>query len=286
MSHQPQLFNLNPSFGLIQIQGSDASKFLQGLLTCDMQWLETKDHCFGAFCNLKGRIRALFRVFKQEEVFYLFTPRTLIPIVIPSLKKHAMFSKITIEDVSEYWSLWGVIGVAKDTLINSLNTLENINKISLLTLDEILPRFILAGPENFVPFQNTGKLQDNNISITRAECDAWQLLDIRGLIPQVWAETTEKFLPHHLNLPALNAVSFTKGCYCGQEIIARMEYKGKIKLGLQHRIQKHISNESPISAGSDWAGGVVVSVSQVPNGDIECLLVANTVKDELPRSDS
>jgi folate-binding protein YgfZ len=168
-------FKLNEYYGQITVKGKDAEKFLQGLLTCDMQLLTTQPYLKGALCNLKGRIRALFTISKKEDAFFLELPKKLVPIIITQLKKHALFSKITIEDTTAFFDR-----------------------------------------------QEEGLFED------------FLLKQIINGIPEVWLETTEQFLPHYLNLPALGAVSFTKGCYCGQEIVARMEYKANIKQYLKH----------------------------------------------------
>lgn len=258
IQNQATIFNLNTTYGLIQLQGNDPLQFLQGLLTCDMQELKTKDHCWGAFCNTKGRVRALFRIFKQqnENSLFLLTVKELIPLMIPALKKYAMFSKIAVTDASKKFTIWGITGISHGDLMQFLQTAHPASYFSILNLADKMFRAIIIGPENF---NLTGNFLEGND-------DEWKRLDIYAGFPEVWGQTAEKFLPHHLNLPTLGAVSFTKGCYCGQEIVARMEYKGNIKVGLKY-IEIDVTNISAedksnkFLPGSECEFGTIVSVS-------------------------
>ena len=156
--------------GLIKISGVDAEKFLQGQLTCDVKTIAsdatTTQSCLGAHCNVKGRIVFTFRLFYSDGSYFLSLPKTQVEYAIQSLKKYAVFSKVSIEDVSE--------------------TVSTIN------------------PEQ-------------------------KIADIEAGIAEIYPETREQFTPHELNYHQLGAISFDKGCYIGQEIVARMHYLGKLK---------------------------------------------------------
>lgn len=206
--------NLNPHYGLIAASGADALTFLQGQLTCDVREISASNPGFGAYCNLKGRIRALFRIFLIENTYYLQLPRTLLPQILNQLKKYVMFSKVTLKDASGDFIRMGIIG-------------EEIKSFSekallILPLQGRIPRFEIIAPKDTKGIFFDAETQNKNF-------EYWKSLDIEARIPEIWLETTEQLLPHYINLPQLNAVSFKKGCYCGQEIIARMEYKAKIK---------------------------------------------------------
>lgn len=173
------------NLSLIQIQGPEAEKFLQGQLTCDLTQSSDKQLMLGAHCNIKGRIESLFQIFKQDSSFYLLLPRSIASHALATLKKYSIFSK----------------------------NLE----LTLLDFDSTLVPVTL--PEGF---------------------DAWRLAQIQQGLPTLFPETIGKFLPHDLNLPQLGAVSFNKGCYLGQEIVARMQHLGKPK---RHMIQAQISGK-------------------------------------------
>jgi folate-binding protein YgfZ len=216
------LADLNPFYGLISVSGSDAAIFLQGQITADLRTITSTQPGFSAYCNTKGRIRALFRIFLHHECYFLHLPIGVLSSALATLKKYARFSKVKLEDVSEQWQRIGIWLAQTD-----LNTIDlaNLKDIILLPLPSPEPykRFEVIGPPNIIK-----SLWDQLIEIENAvisDFDAWKCLDIRAGIPEVWPETIEQFLPHSLNLPALGAVSFNKGCYCGQEIVARMEYR-------------------------------------------------------------
>jgi len=111
-------------------------------------------------------------------------------------------------------------------------------------------------------------------SIITAGQDYWKLLDIRAGIPDITAETSEQFLPHYINLPVLQAVSFTKGCYHGQEIIARMQYKAVIKKHMVHSVDSQNNTPEPIDSQD------VVMSAKNDNGIIEYLIIKEISKEK------
>lgn len=175
--------------GLIKVIGPAAEKFLQGLVTCDVRTIKTetssdvtKLSCLGAHCNAKGRILFTFRLFYSEESYFLSLPKNQVAFAIEALKKYAVFSKVSIDDMSE--------AVSQDTLIAG----------------DRMPHLI--------------------------DFEQWKLRDIEAGIAEIYPETREQFTPHELNYHQLGGVSFDKGCYIGQEIVARMHYLGKLKTEL------------------------------------------------------
>lgn len=159
---------MQPTNATIIVSGPNAAKFLQGQLCCDINNLQAKKQ-LGAYCNIKGRVVAIFNVNKQGDDFHLTMPSEIIQATIDDLNQYAKFTKIK------------------------------------LTPSTATSSFLID-----------------------------ELHNIKSGIPLIYTATIGKFLPHHLNLIALGAVSLTKGCYRGQEIVARMEYRGKIKRKLAH----------------------------------------------------
>jgi folate-binding protein YgfZ len=175
-----------PNEGCLFISGPQATPFLQGQLTCDVNSCPT----LGGYCNIQGRLVSIFhlskQVWKEVEGYWLICPLDILESTLNTLKKYAVFSKVTFEDITE------------SVDIDTSKTLEQ---------------------------------------------------DILAKIPSLSAKTQALFLPHHLNLPQLGAVSFNKGCYLGQEIVARMEYKGKIKKHLAV-FEYEPSSDCNLEAGS------------------------------------
>lgn len=204
--------------GALAVSGPDAGKFLQGQLTCDVLALTPGQQTLGASCTPQGRMRAVFRLLRRDDDFLLLMPRTVVPLLLDALKKYAVFFKAQLRDASAEFQIWGLWGSALAT--------ES-------TFDSTTVRFALNGPFArqllLAPAAATEPVLPGP---TLAACH-WAVAEMLAGEPAVYPETMEKLLPHHVNLPAAGGVSFNKGCYTGQEIVARMEYRGKIKTHLQ-----------------------------------------------------
>lgn len=190
-----EMINLT-EHGIITIQGADSAKFLQGQLTCDMQELQPGQGQLAAHLNPQGRIISLFFLLKNSDGFYLVLPKDMVTIAIKALQKYAVFYKVKLMDKTDSTSI----------SITTLNTEDEGYKIPALNL-----HVYLSEAKN------------------KTSSSSWKKIFVETGIATIYAKTSGLFLPHDLNLPALGAISFTKGCYTGQEIVARMQYKGKIK---------------------------------------------------------
>lgn len=213
--------------GLICVSGTDAKQFLQGQLTCDLEEINTHQTRLGAHCDVKGRIIANFRLFFFQNDYYLLLQRSTLPLLLASLQKYAVFSKVTLKDVSNDWQKTGLYETTARNLSKHQKHIQEDNVVvSGDTLSLSIPgparRVILLAPIN-EPINlgnNPSELQSVN---------HWHLLDIIAGIPTVFPETSGQFTPHQLNFPEIGGISFNKGCYIGQEIIARTHYLGKSK---------------------------------------------------------
>ncbi len=212
--NQPTIIFDLSSYGLLCVNGADAKKLLQGQLTCDVENIKNGKLC--AHCNPQGRIISLFYLFQHHETYYLLLPRNMIAMTASALKKYAIFYKVSIEDVSDNFQ---IIGASEKTAMQ------------LAQHDALINIAIFNGRAIFIG--TTAALQSaiTNLSPTPffADKDLWKLANIQAKIPHIYPETSAVFLPHELNLDKLNAIDFEKGCYTGQEIIARMHYRGKLK---------------------------------------------------------
>lgn len=207
--------------GLLKVSGRDAKKFLQGQLTCQLDDITPQQSRLGAHCNPQGRIVSFFRLFLFQDSYYLQMPLDLLPIAAAALQKYAVFFQTTISDASTALQQLGCIGdrVADfATLPQQTDAVISLDQGIMIKLPGKLPRYVIIS--------EPGSYASLSPSLPYS---AWKVLEIRTGIAQIHPETTGKFLPHELNLPALQAVSFNKGCYTGQEIIARMQYRGKLK---------------------------------------------------------
>lgn len=249
--------------GLLSIAGEDAKKFLQGQFTCDLEEISPTQSRMGAQCNPQGRVICLFRLYWFNNQYLLQIPRELIPRVMASLKKYAVFFKVHLTDVSDVFKQMGYTGQL-DQYPNSINEGLEINHHLIVRVNGADARYMILGENNF--FTHEAAQPEEN----------WKYLEIHSNIPTIYPETSEKFLPHELNLPQLNAISFKKGCYTGQEIIARMEYKAKLKKRL-FSATAH-SPITPLRGGEIYQAsnpcGNIVDFCQVGYNKWELLVIA------------
>lgn len=232
MIYKNSLFHLT-QLGIIQISGSNAEKFLQGQLTCDVREVDAMQSRLGAHCDPKGRIQATFRLFKQADIYYFLLPKNMVQHLILGLQKYAIFFKVTLEDISQNWQAVGWYDPNNDSDLKTiysgapieLDAVMQLDNASLLRVPALKSRFIFVGPNKDIE-----KIQQklNTVSTTHA-VNFWDLFDILAGIPSIYPETCGQFTPHQLSYHLINGISFDKGCYTGQEIVARMQYLGKLK---------------------------------------------------------
>lgn len=235
--------------GIIKAEGSDAEKFLQGQLTCDVREVSELQSRLGAHCDHKGRMQAIFKLFKYQNDYYFQISKNLIEHLLQCLKKYAVFSKVTLTDVSEDWQQIGINGTESISILKELiseklpekiDGVVCLNNLVIIQLPGNVPRFCLLG-------SNLTIESLKQFLLTRcqhAEFSYWQSLDIAAGIPSLFPETIGLFTPQQINFTSINGVSFNKGCYTGQEIIARMHYLGKLKQHM-YKITFAISHEIP-----------------------------------------
>jgi folate-binding protein YgfZ len=235
--------------GVLAFRGPDAARFLQGQLSADVEKLGTGASTLAGLHNPQGRVIALLALLRTsaEEVLAIL-PRELIGAVEPKLRKYILRAKVRIEDLS---STLRVVGSASGS--------PSAPDIQQLRWSD---RWLLLVPVG----QPMPELQP------RA---AWERADIAAGLPQVYTATSEAFVAQMLNLDLLDAVAFDKGCYTGQEVIARAHYRGRVK----RRLQRWHSTEAaaPIPGGSvrsaDGRSLTVVRVAPGAGGGWDLLAV-------------
>ena len=259
-----QIINNLNEWGLLKISGMDAKKLLQGQVTCDVMQISGEKSSLGAHCNPQGRVISLFYLFLWKENYYLLMPRTLISIAMNALKKYAVFYKVEMADVSHHFVILGAPQ-------NQLNIISSDDIAIIPNADST--RCYVIGEEPII--------RSIVSSISPMNSSEWKLADIKARIPTLYPETSGKFLPHEINLDQLHAISFDKGCYTGQEIIARMHYRGKLKT---HLYLSQIQREVPLHPGCDisaqegekiYTAGTVVDSAQKEYNIVYTLITAS-----------
>lgn len=236
---------LDGHWAVLTITGSDSAKFMQGQLTCNLTTITLNQAAFGAHCTPKGRMIANFYLWQHAaDAYRLLLPAATLPALQKNLGKYIVFSKAKLHDACDELSVLGVSGNgALAALQAQLPELRAERHAS--TSNEILsavcveaessPRFLCTVARQHLATV-TAKLAGMEEVIT--EPTLWAARDIDAGLGFVQQETIEAFIPQMLNMQLLDGISFNKGCYTGQEIVARMQYRGSLKKAM-YRVQGH-----------------------------------------------
>jgi folate-binding protein YgfZ len=215
--------------GVLAVRGVDASKFLQGQLTCNMDYLSDAKATLGARCTQKGRMQSSFRILLQGDGCLLAMASELIEAQLADLKKYAVFSKSKLTDESAAWARFGLQDGDGALVSLGLELAHDTDAVTRAN-DLIAIRVSPNRTELWVPVAQAADVQSRLAAqLAEGSLNDWLLGQIRAGIGQVFAQTREEFIPQMINLQAVGGVSFKKGCYTGQEIVARMQYLGKLK---------------------------------------------------------
>ncbi|HET6629352.1 MAG TPA: hypothetical protein VFG91_06235 [Woeseiaceae bacterium] len=219
-------------FRLVQVKGEDAASFLQGQLTQDIGKIGGRCASLAAWCNPQGRVISVLRALSLDDGFGLALPAELAEPVLKRLLLYRLRARAAIRLADDLQAMAVATAGDLDTLA-ARDLLPDETRGACRRADGIVA-FELGGPARCV------ELYGSRAGLAGLELEAplgipdWQRALIAAGIPTVTAATTEQYTPHMLNLDLLGAVSFSKGCYTGQEIVARTEYRGRTKRRLLH----------------------------------------------------
>ena len=256
--------------GLILLEGEDAKKFLQGQVTCDVNQLSEENSISGAICNPKGRTLTNFQLHQiNDEKLLMVMHHSLIAKSKVELAKYAAFFKVELSDASDEYALFGF------DIKDSKNQYQEKHISSSFSYKD--GRLVVSCLVEFAEevWHNFSK------KMVSTGTDLWKKSDIQSGIPTLQEETSDTFVPQMLNLDHLNSISFTKGCYTGQEVIARMRYLGKLKRRMYRICRKN--NLLPLPGTPCYieetrqVSGNIISAVQI-NIDLQELLVVLTDK--------
>jgi tRNA-modifying protein YgfZ len=215
-----------PHLGILRFTGADALSFLQGQVSNDTRRLAQSQSLFAAYSTPQGRVLALMHLLPHSSGVLAILPRELVIPTRDVLRKFVLRAKVTIEDATE---LLGVAGQNAGTVHSGYIEQDGVGTVRV---NHDPGRCWIVGSK-----QDLAKLglTDDDRGAERIG-DDWRLADIRAGLPQIYLATREAFVAQMLNLDLLDGISFSKGCYTGQEIIARTQHLGRIKRRL-HRLQ-------------------------------------------------
>lgn len=261
-------------WGVVRASGNDAAAFLQGQLTQEVLRLDAGTVRLAGYCSAKGRLLASFVVWRRGPAeFLLACSADLLPALLKRLKMFVLRAKCQLEDASAEWPLWGLAGDAAAAALGAGAPAAAWRRVApdeaseLLRLDDVqgVPRWLFAGAEPPV--------------LPALAPEAWAWLEVQSAVPRIVAATVEQFVPQMVNLELVGGVNFQKGCYPGQEIVARSQYRGTLK-----RRAFLFDADAPAAPGQDvyaaddpaQPAGMVVAAAPAPDGSGAWAVLAET----------
>jgi len=269
--------------GCIRATGADVQTFLQGQLSNDINQLQNAHVQLSAYCNPKGRMLAQFLVIPDQQDFLLLLPRSILEPTLKRLRMFVLRSQVTLTDASDDTVCLGIAGNAASSLLPSPvprqdYQLTQSDDILISQLPAPCPRYLLLCP----PARATAIWQQATAQLLATDQHLWHWLDIQAGLPSIWPQTVEEFVPQMVNLELIDGVNFKKGCYPGQEIVARMHYLGKPK----RRMYRLTLSAAPLPApgtdifeaqGDGQSAGKIV-LAEASADATQCLAVLKTDK--------
>ena len=267
--------------GLILASGEDAAAFLHAQFSNDVLSLEEGRAQWNGWCSPKGRLLVTFLMWNGRQGYFLQLPRVLQPAIQKRLQMFVLRSRVTLSDAGSQWMRFGIAGPGAATLLGQV--LGTVPELPLSTLHVQGGRLIrvsadrfefIAAADDAIPLWHALALK-----VRRVGAPVWDLLAIREGMLTILPVTQDAFVPQMANFELVGGVSFKKGCYPGQEIVARTQYRGILKRRLA-RVQ--IANPGAAKIGDplfaaefgEQTAGILASLAPAPGGGAEALVVA------------
>ena len=273
LAQLPENFTVKLSnFGAISLLGEEQSKYLQGQVTCDVNNSQENTLDVGAHCDAKGKVFSVFRLINrteqgQESQHLLLQPKSTIEASLKELKKFGVFAKVTIEETT-HLNFYALVGSQATNLLqqkfsqvpDSLSPVVQSGSTTLVYISGSTTRYLLIDEEARLTKIISG------FSLPVYQHSIWNLLEIKQGFPLLSSLNSSHYVPQMLNLQAINGISFTKGCYLGQETVARMQYLGKNKkalFSLEVQLPQTLTHDDILEKqlGENWrkAGDILAS---------------------------
>ena len=263
------------TLGVLRARGPDARKFLQGQLSNDLSRLSGERALLAGYHNVQGRAIALLRLIEVgADDFIAILPRELVSALAARLSKFILRAKVKLSDESAAWQVLGIVAAADAdptapahaALLPPRGGARQVEGAHIVRIGESPPRLLMVRPAGAPPLAQPARLEFRD----------WQLATIAAGEPQVYAATSEEFVAQMLNLDLIEGISFEKGCYTGQEVIARAHFRGRVK----RRMQRFITEGAAGLAAGDTArladGRALTVVEAAQHVDGRCEFLAVT----------
>jgi tRNA-modifying protein YgfZ len=219
--------------GLLYVGGDDATEFLQNQLSNDIRQIDASKAQLSSFSTAKGRMTAIFRVIQIEGGYLLMMPHSILDEVQQQLQKYVIRSQVVMADISDSFAMIGLSAQA-DNITADEKLPADIHQVyqsdSLISVrihsGEAQNRYLLLTNDEQEAIALWSQLSEK---LSMSVADSFRLQEIAAGVPTIYQQTMQAFVLQMSNLQMLDGVSFKKGCYPGQEVVARMQYLGKLK---------------------------------------------------------
>ena len=259
------------NYGTLTLDGPDATKFLQGQVTCQVENLQNGEAILGAYCSPKGSVIANFNMCMHDDKVMLHMAADVVDTVQSALAKYIVFSKAKLHNHNHHWVRIGVWGAQAVEVLNQIaqapvadNEIATFAHGFVLCTNAASQRYVIyCQPDAAIDMW----LELADLARPASTAD-WEIEQIKDGLLYVGQEISEHYVPQMLNLQETGAINFQKGCYTGQEVVARMQYLGKLK---RHLYLGRISSNTPLTVGmqidSEKRGNIGRITSLADNGD-------------------
>lgn len=268
--------------GLIRISGEQTRQFMQGQVTSDINGQQADEWRWGAHCDPKGKMLASFRSLFWGDDLLLMMPVSSVALDLPQLQKYAVFNRVELSDATENLAMVGIAGEQAAQFVR-----EHIGIVSA-QVTQLDDKLLLQDGERFIVLLPRDQRDALLAQAPQAVYDhsAWQQLEILAGYANIGAHHAGQYVPQMCNLQALDGISFNKGCYMGQETVARMKYRGGNKRALyivKGEINVLVNDESQVEIrlddGSFRRGGNVIEAAQTGNHVVLTAVLPNDTDD-------
>lgn len=268
---------------VINVTGIDTNKYLQGQITVDVEQLDHNIALIGCHCDFKGKMWNIFYAIGQAQDVSLICHQESVDSSLRELKKYGVFSKVEIEDASQQWTLLGGTGAELANLVNAVFHQAPDRDKQVIHCDSGFVVYLESPEPRFLLMLKKGAAQAfiDEYPQPLSPVDRWNALDIQAGIANIQQATSNQFVPQMVNMQALGAIDFEKGCYMGQEVVARTKYLGKNKraafiLKGQSQFSVKAGDMLEMQIGDNWRrGGTVLRTSKTEGEDWILAVLAN-----------
>jgi folate-binding protein YgfZ len=271
---------------IIEISGADAESFLNAQFTSNIKRQSEHQLQFSAWCNPKGQVKTTFYIYRHADNFYILLPEELKVSFLKQLGMYILRADVRLTDHSDSLTRLGLCVEKSDLEKSNVEQPDVFNQ-----LPDNLAVLPLASTESgqgqsryIIIFDNEQEVSVRDTlteQLTDTDSSVWKGLDIQSGIPWLTLETAEKFLPQMLNLDLMEALDYQKGCYPGQEIIARLHYRGELKRNLY--LAMCASKETPVAGASIVSSDKTVGTVIQAQTDVEATYLLAVIDNDLIR---